>query len=271
MGMPIVEMERIFASSAGFDTEVFRAFLDALERGEISAARKLPDGVWEAVGWVKKAILSGFRAGGSAAISWPGEGTDGGFFDRPAFPPRRFGPEAAVRLVPGGSTVRRGAFLAPGVVIMPPSYINVGARVGAGSMVDSHVLVGSCAWIGEGVHLSAGVQIGGVLEPPQARPVVVEDGAFIGGLSGIFEGVVVRRRAVIAPGVILSRATRIFDLVRGREWVGEVSENAVVVPGARPASGDYAAKAGLSLQAPCIVKYRDEGTDASVALESALR
>jgi 2,3,4,5-tetrahydropyridine-2-carboxylate N-succinyltransferase len=138
-------------------------------------------------------------------------------------------------------------------------------------MIDSHVLVGSCARIGEKVHLSAGVQIGGVLEPPQARPVVVEDGAFIGGLCGVFEGVLVRKSAVLAPGLILSASTKIYDLVREREWVGEVPESAVVVPGARPARGEYARAAGLSLQAPIIVKYRDSGTEASVALESALR
>jgi 2,3,4,5-tetrahydropyridine-2-carboxylate N-succinyltransferase len=138
-------------------------------------------------------------------------------------------------------------------------------------MVDSHALVGSCARIGEGVHLSAGAQIGGVLEPPQARPVVVEDNAFIGGLCGIFEGIVIGRNAVLAPGVIISKSTRIFDLIHDREWVGEVPEDAVVVPGARPARGEFARSNGLSLQAPVIVKYRDKGTEASVTLESALR
>jgi len=176
-----------------------------------------------------------------------------------------------IRVVPGGTSSRRGAHIAPGVVIMPPSYINVGAHIGTGTMVDSHVLVGSCARVGEKVHLSAGVQVGGVLEPPQARPVVIEDGAFIGGLCGIFEGIVIRKNAVLAPGVILSKSTRIYDLVQGREWLGEVPESAVVVPGARPARGDYAVGHGLSLQAPVIVKYRDQGTEASVTLEAALR
>lgn len=254
-------------------------FLDALESGEVSPVTCNEEGEWEAVLWVKKAILSGFKAGGLAPMWWPGlaqgsaagEGPAGNFFDRPAFPPRTFACDEAIRIVPGGSSVRRGACLARGVVIMPPSYINIGARVGEGTMVDSHVLVGSCAWVGSRVHLSAGVQIGGVLEPPQARPVVIEDEAFIGGICGIFEGVIIRKGAVLAPGTILSRSTRIYDLVNGRELQGEVPRNAVVVPGARPAQGEYAKKNGISLQAPCIVKYRDAGTDASVVLEAALR
>jgi len=261
-----VRLEASFAESGAFSPEEWEEFLKALEAGQVAATRRDENGVWSAVSWVKAAILSGFKAGGAVAWEWPG-----GAIDRPAFPPRRFTLSDGVRVVPGGSSVRRGAFIAPGVVIMPPSYINVGAHVGAGTMVDSHALVGSCARIGRGVHLSAGVQIGGVLEPPQARPVVIEDNAFVGGLCGIFEGIVVGRNAVLAPGVIISRSTRIFDLVHGREWVGEVPENAVVVPGSRPARGDYARLNGLSLQAPVIVKYRDEGTDASVTLESALR
>jgi 2,3,4,5-tetrahydropyridine-2-carboxylate N-succinyltransferase len=194
-----------------------------------------------------------------------------GFFDRPAFPPRHFEIEDGVRMVPGGSSVRRGAFVASGVVIMPPSYINVGAWVDEGTMVDSHVLVGSCAHIGKRVHLSAGVQIGGVLEPPQASPVIIEDEAFIGGMCGIFEGIIIRRRAVLAPGVIITKGTKLFDLVNGRELSGEVPENAVVVSGARPAHGEFASQRGISLSVPCIVKYRDEKTDSSVVLESALR
>ncbi len=192
-------------------------------------------------------------------------------FDKSTFPPRAFCLEDSVRLVPGGSSVRRGARLAPGVVVMPPSYINVGATVGAGSMVDSHVLVGSCAWVGERVHLSAGVQVGGVLEPPQARPVVIEDDCFVGALSGLFEGIVLRKRVVLAPGIILTSSTTIYDLVNGREFRGEIPEGAVVVPGSRPARGAYAEKNGVSLYAPCIVKYRDGKTDAAVVLEEALR
>jgi 2,3,4,5-tetrahydropyridine-2-carboxylate N-succinyltransferase len=154
---------------------------------------------------------------------------------------------------------------------MPPAYVNVGAFVGAGSMVDSHALVGSCAQIGERVHLSAGAQVGGVLEPAGALPVVVEDEAFVGGLCGLFEGVVVGRRAVLAAGVVISASTRLYDLVNSREISGEVPEGAVVVPGSRPARGAYAESLGLSLSAPCIVKYRDQKTDAATALEEALR
>ncbi len=158
-----------------------------------------------------------------------------------------------------------------GVVVMPPAYINVGAWVGACSMVDSHALVGSCAQIGERVHLSAGAQIGGVLEPAGARPVIVEDDSFIGALSGLFEGVVVRNRAVLAPGTILTASTTLYDLVEARELRGEVPAGAVVVPGSRPARSAYAAERGISLYAPCIVKYRDAKTDAATALEGALR
>ncbi len=246
--------------------ETHEALLEALESGILATVAQAGDGNWSAVSWVKKAILAGFRRGGIAEHAWPG-----GAFDRPAFPPRWFDAEDAVRLVPGGSSARRGAYIAPGVVVMPPSYINVGAWIGRGTMVDSHVLVGSCAHVGEKVHLSAGVQVGGVLEPPQACPVVVEDGAFIGALCGLFEGVVVRERAVLAPGVILTAGTRIFDLVGGRELRGEVPAGAVVVTGSRPASGDFARQAGISLNVPCIVKYRDSKTDAAVVLEEALR
>lgn len=259
-------LESLFAEKGSFDAEGWERFLTALETGAVGAARLNAQGLWEAVPWVKRAILSGFAAGGIEAWDWPG-----GAFDRPAFPPRRFGPADGIRVVPGGSSARRGARIASGVVIMPPSYINVGASIGSGTMVDSHVLVGSCAYVGERVHLSAGVQVGGVLEPPQARPVVIEDGAFIGGLCGIFEGVVIHKNAVLAPGLILSKSTRIFDLVEEKEWQGEVPASAVVVPGARPARGAYAGAQNLSLQTPVIVKYRDADTAASVALETALR
>jgi len=259
-------LEVAFEAKGSFDANEWETFLQALESGHLAATALGENGEWQAVAWVKKAILSGFKAGGLEAWDWPG-----GAFDRPAFPPRRFSAADGVRVVPGGTSSRRGAHIAAGVVIMPPSYINVGASVGTGTMVDSHVLVGSCARVGEKVHLSAGVQVGGVLEPPQARPVVIEDGAFIGGLCGIFEGIVIRKNAVLAPGIILSKSTRIFDLVNGREWIGEVPESAVVVPGARPARGDYALAQGISLQAPIIVKYRDAGTEASVTLEAALR
>jgi 2,3,4,5-tetrahydropyridine-2-carboxylate N-succinyltransferase len=261
------QFEGLFAEKGSFDEDEWLLFLEALERGAIRVVEQDAGGTWRVNAWVKQAILSGFKRGGLSGWSWPAQG----FFDRPAFPPRHFSADAGVRMVPGGSSVRRGAYVAPGVVIMPPSYINVGAFVDEGTMVDSHALVGSCARIGKQVHLSAGVQIGGVLEPPQASPVIVEDGAFIGGMCGIFEGIIVRKRAVLAPGVIITRGTKIFDLVNERELFGEVPENAVVVPGTRPAHGDYAKLLGISLSVPCIVKYRDDKTESAVALESALR
>ena len=260
-------LEGIFLEQGRFDREQWALFLELLENGKIRVVDRLLDGTWKVNAWVKQAILSGFRAGGIAEWSWPAEG----FYDRPAFPPRHFARSDGVRIVPGGSAVRRGAYIAQGVVIMPPSYINTGAFVDQDTMVDSHVLVGSCAQIGKKVHLSAGAQIGGVLEPPQANPVIIEDEVFVGGMCGIFEGILVKKRAVLAPGVIITKGTRIFDLVRGMDFYSEVPENAVVVPGTRPARGSYAEGLGISLAAPCIVKYRDEKTDSAVILESALR
>ena len=260
-------LEGIFLEQGRFDREQWALFLELLENGKIRVVDRLLDGTWKVNAWVKQAILSGFRAGGIAEWSWPAEG----FYDRPAFPPRHFARSDGVRIVPGGSAVRRGAYIAQGVVIMPPSYINTGAFVDQDTMVDSHVLVGSCAQIGKKVHLSAGAQIGGVLEPPQANPVIIEDEVFIGGMCGIFEGILVKKRAVLAPGVIITKGTRIFDLVRGMDFYSEVPENAVVVPGTRPARGSYAEGLGISLASPCIVKYRDEKTDSAVILESALR
>jgi 2,3,4,5-tetrahydropyridine-2,6-dicarboxylate N-succinyltransferase len=243
------------------------ALLDALESGLARAASRGPEGAWSAEAWVKAAIIAGFRSTGTVEVSgWPG-----GAADKSAFPPRRFGAGDGVRVVPGGSSARRGARVEPGVVIMPPAYINVGAWVGAGTMVDSHALVGSCAQVGERVHLSAAAQLGGVLEPAGARPVVVEDDCFIGALCGLFEGVVVRERAVLAPGTVLTASTTLYDIVNGRELRGEVPAGAVVAPGSRPARGSYAAERGISLYAPCIVKYRDARTDAATALEEALR
>jgi 2,3,4,5-tetrahydropyridine-2-carboxylate N-succinyltransferase len=243
------------------------ALLEALEGGAVRAASRSADGTWTANAWVKLAILAGFKSTGMVEVSgWPG-----GAADKEAYPPRRFGAADGVRLVPGGSSARRGARIEPGVVIMPPAYINVGAWVGAGTMVDSHALVGSCAQVGERVHLSAAAQIGGVLEPAGARPVVVEDDCFVGALCGLFEGVVLRARAVLATGTVITASTAIYDLVHGRELRGEVPEGAVVVPGSRPAGGAYARERGISLYAPCIVKYRDGKTDAALVLEEALR
>jgi 2,3,4,5-tetrahydropyridine-2,6-dicarboxylate N-succinyltransferase len=243
------------------------ALLAALEAGRIRAAERGKNGVWHANAWVKQAILAGFRRTSLTRM----EGAGFPMFDKSAYPPRHFQLEDNVRLVPGGNAVRRGAYLAKGVVVMPPAYVNVGAYVDTGTMVDSHALVGSCAQIGARVHLSAGAQIGGVLEPAGAVPVVVEDDAFVGGLVGLFEGIVVRRRAVLASGVIITGSTVIYDLVNSRELRKEVPEGAVVVPGSRPASGGFANKRGLNLAAPMIVKYRDERTDAATCLEEALR
>lgn len=242
-------------------------FLDALESGEIRAAQREPDGTWWANTWVKSGILAAFALSQTLELpGWPG-----GAVDRSLVPPREVTAADGVRLVPGGTSIRRGSHLAPGVVVMPPSYLNTGAWVGAGSMVDSHVLVGSCAQVGERVHLSAAVQLGGVLEPIGATPVIVEDDAFIGAQCGLFEGVVVRERAVLAPAVTLTSRTLLYDLVNGCEVHGEVPAGAVVVPGSRPARGEYAEGLGLSLYAPVIVKYRDDSTDASTVLEEALR
>jgi 2,3,4,5-tetrahydropyridine-2,6-dicarboxylate N-succinyltransferase len=247
--------------------------LDALEQGHVRAAECDASGRWSAVPWVKRGILLGFRVGTIADMSVP----PFAFFDKDTYPPRTLSPEAGVRIVPGGSAVRRGAYLAPGVVCMPPMYVNVGAYVGEGTMVDSHALVGSCAQIGARVHLSASAQIGGVLEPVNAAPVVIEDEVLVGGNCGVYEGTVVRRRAVLAAGVVLTRGTPIFDLVRETVYRGdgsaplEVPEGAVVVPGARAVRGGWAASQQLSLQTPVIVKYRDERTDVSTALESWLR
>jgi 2,3,4,5-tetrahydropyridine-2-carboxylate N-succinyltransferase len=243
----------------------FQTVLDALETGEMRAASPDGRGGWKVNVEVKEAILAAFKAGEVVEHQ--------GFLDKHTLLPRNFTLEQKVRIVPGGSSVRRGAHLAKGVIVMPPSYVNVGAFVGEGSMVDSHVLVGSCAQIGARVHLSAAVQIGGVLEPVGAQPVIIEDSAFIGAGCVVVEGIRVGKRAVLAPGVILSRATRVLDLVNERELeVGEaIPDHAVVVPGSRPVRSAWGRERGLSIASPLIVKYRDEKTDASLALEEMLR
>ncbi len=247
--------------------EAHAELLERLESGEIRSAEPDGAGDWRVNTWVKQAILAGFRA--TKMIELPGPGFP--FIDKTAFPARILSVTDGVRMVPGGSSVRRGSFLAAGVSVMPPAFINMGAFVDEGTMVDSHALVGSCAQIGNRVHLSAAAQIGGVLEPAGARPVIVEDDAFVGGLVGVFEGVRVRRRAVLASGVVLTGSTVIHDLVREREWMREVPEDAVVVPGSRPARGAFAEARGLQLATAVIVKYRDNRTDAATALEEALR
>ena len=247
--------------------------LEALGAGDLRAAEPdpaSPDG-WRVRGDVKAAILALFAD--RTMASW----TVGpfSFHDRANLPPADPGPDR--RIVPGGTAIRAGAHLAPGVIVMPPSYVNVGAWVGPEAMVDSHVLVGSCAQIGDRVHLAAGVTIGGVLEPAGARPVVVEDDAFVGSGSRLLEGVLVGRRAVIGAGVVLTGTSRLYDLVEEREIVGTparplaVPPGAVVVTGARPASGAWASERGLSIATALIVKRRDAGTDARLALEDALR
>ncbi len=223
--------------------------------------------------WVKRGILVGFRIGTLARSG----GGSLSFVDKDTYPIRRFDESDNVRVVPGGSSIRRGAFVAPGVVCMPPMYINVGAYVDTGTMVDSHALIGSCAQIGKRVHVSAAAQIGGVLEPVNATPVVIEDDVLVGGNCGVYEGTIVRSRAVLAAGVILTRGTPVFDLVRETVYRGtadqplEIPEGAVVVPGARTIKEGWGAEQQLALQAPVIVKYRDEKTDLATALESWLR
>lgn len=252
--------------------EKFDEVMSALETGQLRVAEKV-DGVWKVNSWVKEVILAGFRLGKMCDMS---EGRFP-FFDKDTFPPRRFGLGDGVRIVPGGSSVRRGAYVAPGAIVMPPSYINAGAFVDEGTMVDSHVTIGSCAQIGKHIHISAATQIGGVLEPAGAMPTIVEDGAFIGGNCGIYEGTIVRGRAVIASGVIITSSTAIFDATRGefldRNADGRVvvPEGAVVVSGSKPLSRGPAAGSGVSLYCPVIVKYRDDKTAGSVTLEDMLR
>ncbi|HUF28372.1 MAG TPA: 2,3,4,5-tetrahydropyridine-2,6-dicarboxylate N-succinyltransferase [Gemmatimonadaceae bacterium] len=269
-----IPAERPLPADAG---EVVAALLDALEAGTVRAAAVDGNGAWRAERWVKRGILLAFRAGRIIEMSPP----DGllSFVDKHTIPARRFVAADGVRIVPGGSSVRRGAYVAPGVVCMPPMFINVGAWVGAGTMVDSHALIGSCAQVGQRVHVSAAAQIGGVLEPINAAPVVVEDDVLVGGNCGVYEGTIVRARAVLAPGVILTRGTPVYDLVRQTVYrAGDatplvIPEGAVVVPGAREVRAEWGGSAGerLSLQTPVIVKYRDERTDTATALERWLR
>ncbi len=260
--------------------KVVGSLLDALEAGTVRAAQKdEASGKWRAVPWVKRGILLGFKVGAMVDMSIRPARDDLAFrfFDKDTYPPRRLTLEDGIRIVPGGSTIRRGAYVAAGVVCMPPMYINVGAHVGSATMIDSHALVGSCAQVGERVHLSAAAQLGGVLEPVNAAPVVIEDDVVVGGNCGIYEGTVVGRRAVIGAGVVLTRGTPVYDIEREivhRAGAGkplEIPENAVVVPGARAVKSDWGRERGISVQTPVIVKYRDEKTDAATALESWLR
>ena len=252
--------------------ERFNEVLAALETGELRVAEKT-GGEWKVNAWVKEVILAGFRLGKITDMSagqFP-------FFDKDTYPVRGFRQEDGVRIVPGGTSIRRGAYLAPGAIVMPPSYINVGAYVGEGTMVDSHVTIGSCAQVGCHIHISAATQIGGVLEPAGAMPTIIEDGAFVGGNCGIYEGTIVREQAVIASGVIITASTALYDATTG-EFVPRNADGRVVVPrgavvvsGSRPVSKGPGAGSGVSLYCPVIVKYRDDKTSGSVSLEELLR
>src|SRR5437667_799840 len=251
----------------------FLEFRAALTQGKIRAAEKLK-GRWTVNAWVKKGILLGFRLGELVEM---GSGACLSFVDKDTFPARQFTTADQVRIVPGGSSVREGAYVAPSVIGMPPMFINVGAYVDEGTLVDSHALVGSCAQIGTRVHLSAAAQIGGVLEPVNATPVIIEDDVLVGGNCGVYEGALVRVRAVLGAGTILTRSTPLYDLVRGKVYRAgedkplEVPEGAVVVPGSRAVNKGQAADWGISLYTPVIVKYRDEKTARGVELEDWLR
>jgi 2,3,4,5-tetrahydropyridine-2-carboxylate N-succinyltransferase len=279
------EIEGFVSAGASADRDAVRAAFarlrKALSAGEVRAAEpdaSSPDG-WRVNAWVKQGILLGFRFGQTVDMSlthverlWP-------FFDKDTLPPREFraGVQAGVRVVPGGSSVRDGAYLAPGVICMPPMYINIGAWIGEETLIDSHALVGSCAQVGARVHLSAAAQIGGVIEPVGALPVIIEDEALIGGNTGIYEGAIIKTRAVVGAGTVLTGSTPVYDLVRGEiirpaaERPLVIPEGAVVVPGARAVTGGKGPEWGLSLATPVIVKYRDSRTDTRAGLEAWIR
>ena len=257
--------------------ELFRAFKLALNRGEIRAAEPDPSASsgWRVNSWVKQGILLGFRMG--AVVDMSIDPRRQPFFDKSTYPVRSVSIADGVRIVPGGSSIRDGAYIGCGVVCMPPMFVNVGAYVGEGTMIDSHALVGSCAQIGQDCHLSAAAQIGGVLEPIGALPVIIEDSVMVGGNSGVYEGTVVKKGAVLGTGTILNRSIPVYDLIRNAVHSAKddqpllIPENAVVVPGSRAISSELGAKWGLSLQCAVIVKYRDEKTGARVQLEDLLR
>lgn len=246
----------------------------ALNHGEIRAASRDEQGRWIVHEWVKRGILLGFKLGTLVDYSIDDSFR---FFDKDTWPLRKLTSDDGVRVVPGGTSVRDGAFFGKGVTIMPPAYVNVGAYVDEGTMIDSHALIGSCAQIGKRCHISAGAQIGGVLEPVGAMPVIIEDDVLVGGNCGVYEGAIVRSRAVLAAGVILTGSTPVYDVARGnvyrrtKESPLEIPENAVVVPGTRPISSGRGKEWGLALNTPIIVKYRDEKTDLSAQLEELLR
>lgn len=275
------QVERLFDQPpAKYEEEhfrIFREFKEALNRCEIRAAE--PDSTaktgWRVNAWVKKGILLGFRMGAIVDMSVDAERQP--FFDKSTYPAHAFAAKDGVRIVPGGSSIRDGSYVGRGVVCMPPMFINVGAYVGDGTMIDSHALVGSCAQIGRNCHISAGSQIGGVLEPVGALPVIIEDEVLVGGNSGVYEGTVVKRRAVLGTGTILNASIPVYDLVRDQVYGATkdeplvIPEEAIVVPGSRAVTHASGAKWGLSLQAAVIVKYRDSKTEARIQLEDLLR
>ncbi len=256
---------------------LFETFKEALNRGEVRAAE--PDAAaasgWRVNAWVKKGVLLGFRMG--ALVDMSVDPVRQPFFDKATYPVKRLAVADAVRMVPGGSSIRDGCFVGRGVTCMPPMYINVGAYVGEGTLVDSHALVGSCAQVGRNCHISAAAQIGGVLEPVGALPVIVEDEVLVGGNCGIYEGTVVKRRAVLGTGTVLNRSTPVYDLVRGEVYTATdaeplvIPEEAVVVAGARAIQHGRGKDWGISLYTPVIVKYRDARTDSKIQLEDLLR
>lgn len=256
------------------DRAVFEKFKQALNRGEVRAAEKTASGAWQVNSWVKQGILLGFRLGKLIDQS---RDSSLKFFDKDTYPIRPTQIQENIRIVPGGSSIRDGVYIAPGVVCMPPMYVNVGAYVDEGTMIDSHALVGSCAQIGKRAHISAAAQIGGVLEPVGAVPVIIEDDVLVGGNCGVYEGTIVRERAVLATGMVLTGSTPVYDLVRNEIYQRkanaplEIPAGAVVVPGARAIKNEPGRSWGLSLYAAIIVKYRDEKTDAAVQLEDYLR
>jgi 2,3,4,5-tetrahydropyridine-2-carboxylate N-succinyltransferase len=275
--MPLREQIEALAARSEFsaeDSAVFEELKRALNRGEVRAAEKSETGKWLVNSWVKQGLLLGFRMGAITDVS---SGDSFKFFDKDTYPVRPTTIEENVRIVPGGSTIRDGAYIAPGVVCMPPMFVNAGAYVDAGTMIDSHALVGSCAQVGKRVHISAAAQIGGVLEPVGAVPVIIEDDVLVGGNCGVYEGTIVRERAVLASGTILTGSTPVYDLVRGEIYQRtgdgplEIPAGAVVVPGARAVTTERGRDWGLSLYAAIIVKYRDEKTDTAVRLEDYLR
>ena len=277
------EIERLFDENPSRYSDehrrLFQEFKDALNAGEVRAAEpdSAPRSGWRANAWVKKGILLGFRMGSIVDMSI--DAARQPFFDKSTYPLKRFSADSGVRIVPGGSSVRDGCYIGKGVTCMPPMFINAGAYVDDGTMIDSHALVGSCAQVGRKCHISAAAQIGGVLEPVGALPVIIEDEALVGGNCGIYEGTVVKRRAVLGSGTILNRSTPVYDIVTGKVHSAGadgdeplvIPENAVVVAGARAIQHGRGKDWNLSLYTPVIVKYRDAKTEAKVQLEDLLR